>query len=87
MHKATGSGCTHKTYNWPSHMGYLLVILIISVGTWTTNSLRKHKEFCEKSEALLNEGVIDQESLKGARIERYIFGKIDNDDAYRNKST
>ena len=33
-----------------------------------------YAEYTEKSEALLAEGVIDKESLEGARIERYVIG-------------
>ena len=35
-------------------------------------------EYKEKSQALLAEGVIDQESLAGARIERYVIGPVFN---------
>ena len=35
-------------------------------------------EYKEKSQALLSEGVIDQESLAGARIERYVIGPVFN---------
>ena len=37
-----------------------------------------HKEYLEKSEALLKQGVIDNESLQGARIERYVIGPVFN---------
>ena len=36
------------------------------------------KEFKEKSQKLLRQGVIDQESLAGARIERYVIGPVLN---------
>ena len=36
------------------------------------------KEYQEKSSALLAEGVIDQASLDGARIERYVIGPVFN---------
>ena len=35
-------------------------------------------EYKEKSQALLAEGVIDQKSLAGARIERYVIGPVFN---------
>ena len=35
-------------------------------------------EYTEKSQALLAEGVIDEESLAGARIERYVIGPVFN---------
>ena len=35
-------------------------------------------EYKEKSQALLAEGVIDEESLAGARIERYVIGPVFN---------
>ena len=35
-------------------------------------------EYNEKSQALLKEGVIDQSSLDGARIERYVIGPVFN---------
>ena len=37
-----------------------------------------YQEYCEKSQALLDEGVIDEESLAGARIERYVIGPVFN---------
>ena len=37
-----------------------------------------HQEYVEKSQALLQEGVIDQASLDGARIERYVIGPVFN---------
>ena len=37
-----------------------------------------YKEYQEKSAALLAEGVIDQASLDGARIERYVIGPVFN---------
>ena len=37
-----------------------------------------YKEYQEKSSALLAEGVIDQASLDGARIERYVIGPVFN---------
>lgn len=37
-----------------------------------------YNEYVEKSEALLAEGVIDKESLEGARIERYVIGPVFN---------
>lgn len=41
-----------------------------------------YKEFKEKSEALLKQGVIDRESLEEARIERYIIGPVFNLDFF-----
>ncbi len=37
-----------------------------------------YSEYQEKSEALLQQGVIDEESLAGARIERYVIGPVFN---------
>ena len=37
-----------------------------------------HEEYVEKSQTLLKEGIIDQESLDGARIERYVIGPVFN---------
>jgi 5-formaminoimidazole-4-carboxamide-1-(beta)-D-ribofuranosyl 5'-monophosphate synthetase len=37
-----------------------------------------YQEYQEKSQALLAEGVIDEESLAGARIERYVIGPVFN---------
>jgi len=37
-----------------------------------------YKEYVEKSEALLKEGTIDQASLDGARIEKYVIGPVFN---------
>lgn len=37
-----------------------------------------YNEYVEKSESLLAEGVIDKESLEGARIERYVIGPVFN---------
>jgi 5-formaminoimidazole-4-carboxamide-1-(beta)-D-ribofuranosyl 5'-monophosphate synthetase len=37
-----------------------------------------YKEYCEKSEILLKEGTIDQASLDGARIEKYVIGPVFN---------
>ncbi|MDE0574271.1 MAG: formate--phosphoribosylaminoimidazolecarboxamide ligase family protein [Candidatus Poseidoniales archaeon] len=36
------------------------------------------EEYSEKAKTLLKEGVIDQESLEGARIERYVIGPVFN---------
>jgi len=36
------------------------------------------EEYQQKSEALLKDGVIDQASLEGARIERYVIGPVFN---------
>jgi 5-formaminoimidazole-4-carboxamide-1-(beta)-D-ribofuranosyl 5'-monophosphate synthetase len=36
------------------------------------------EEYKQKSEALLKDGVIDQSSLEGARIERYVIGPVFN---------
>ena len=40
------------------------------------------KEYQEKSRALIKQGVIDKESLEGARIERYIVGPVFNLDFF-----
>tara|TARA_B110000444_G_scaffold69941_2_gene65707 strand:+ start:14615 stop:15772 length:1158 start_codon:yes stop_codon:yes gene_type:complete len=37
-----------------------------------------YKEYCEKSETLIKEGTIDQASLDGARIEKYVIGPVFN---------
>ncbi|MDP6869404.1 MAG: formate--phosphoribosylaminoimidazolecarboxamide ligase family protein [Candidatus Poseidoniaceae archaeon] len=37
-----------------------------------------YDEYVEKSQALLKEGIIDQQSLDGARIERYVIGPVFN---------
>ena len=37
-----------------------------------------HQEYVEKSQGLLKQGVIDEESLAGARIERYVIGPVFN---------
>jgi len=37
-----------------------------------------YEEYLEKSQTLLKEGVIDQASLDGARIERYVIGPVFN---------
>ena len=37
-----------------------------------------HAEYVEKSQSLLAQGVIDAESLAGARIERYVIGPVFN---------
>ena len=37
-----------------------------------------YEEYLEKSNSLLKEGVIDQASLDGARIERYVIGPVFN---------
>jgi len=37
-----------------------------------------HAEYVEKSQALVAQGVIDEESLAGARIERYVIGPVFN---------
>ena len=37
-----------------------------------------YEEYVEKSQTLLKEGTIDQESLDGARIERYVIGPVFN---------
>ena len=37
-----------------------------------------YAEYLEKSQTLLAEGVIDEESLAGARIERYVIGPVFN---------
>ena len=44
-------------------------------GFFTCASFNEYKE---KSQALLAEGVIDEESLAGARIERYVIGPVFN---------
>ena len=37
-----------------------------------------YEEYCEKSAVLLKEGTIDQASLDGARIEKYVIGPVFN---------
>jgi 5-formaminoimidazole-4-carboxamide-1-(beta)-D-ribofuranosyl 5'-monophosphate synthetase len=37
-----------------------------------------YEEYLEKSKTLIAEGIIDQESLDGARIERYVIGPVFN---------
>lgn len=37
-----------------------------------------YEEYVEKSQTLIESGVIDQESLDGARIERYVIGPVFN---------
>ena len=37
-----------------------------------------YEEYQQKSQTLLREGTIDQESLDGARIERYVIGPVFN---------
>ena len=37
-----------------------------------------YEEYLEKSQTVLKEGTIDQESLDGARIERYVIGPVFN---------
>tara|TARA_B100000900_G_scaffold351910_1_gene319300 strand:+ start:1351 stop:2508 length:1158 start_codon:yes stop_codon:yes gene_type:complete len=37
-----------------------------------------YEEYVQKSQTLLKEGIIDQESLDGARIERYVIGPVFN---------
>tara|TARA_B100001287_G_C22637114_1_gene508149 strand:+ start:299 stop:1456 length:1158 start_codon:yes stop_codon:yes gene_type:complete len=37
-----------------------------------------YEEYTQKSQTLLKEGTIDQESLDGARIERYVIGPVFN---------
>ena len=37
-----------------------------------------YEEYVEKSQTLLKEGTIDQESLDGARIEKYVIGPVFN---------
>ncbi|MDR0767356.1 MAG: formate--phosphoribosylaminoimidazolecarboxamide ligase family protein [Methanosarcinales archaeon] len=41
-----------------------------------------HDEFVEKSDALIKQGVITEEALKSARIERYIIGPVFNFDMF-----
>ncbi|MHC1604449.1 MAG: formate--phosphoribosylaminoimidazolecarboxamide ligase family protein, partial [Candidatus Methanofastidiosia archaeon] len=41
-----------------------------------------YKEYKEKSEKLIRDGVITQEDLKGARIERYVIGPVFNFDFF-----
>ncbi len=41
-------------------------------------SCASHAEYVEKSQSLLAQGVIDAESLSGARIERYVIGPVFN---------
>jgi len=48
-------------------------------GFFTASSF---KEYQEKSKALIKQGVIDKESLEGARIERYIVGPVFNLDFF-----
>ncbi|MBZ3935147.1 formate--phosphoribosylaminoimidazolecarboxamide ligase family protein [Methanimicrococcus blatticola] len=45
-------------------------------------SAASYDEFVEKSDALLKQGVITEEALKGARIERYIIGPVFNFDMF-----
>lgn len=46
-----------------------------------------YDEYCEKSEILLKQGVIEQESLEMARIERYIVGPVFNLDFFYSPLT
>jgi 5-formaminoimidazole-4-carboxamide-1-(beta)-D-ribofuranosyl 5'-monophosphate synthetase len=48
-------------------------------GFFTASS---YKEYLEKSEALIKQGVITQEALENARIERYIIGPVFNLDMF-----
>ncbi|NJD78229.1 MAG: formate--phosphoribosylaminoimidazolecarboxamide ligase family protein [Candidatus Methanoperedens sp.] len=48
-------------------------------GFFTASS---YDEFKQKSEALMEQGVITQEALSGARIERYIIGPVFNLDMF-----
>ena len=48
-------------------------------GFFTASSYREYKE---KSESLLKQGVIAKEDLKGARIEKYIIGPVFNLDFF-----
>ncbi len=48
-------------------------------GFFTASS---YKEYLEKSEALIRQGVITQEALENARIERYIIGPVFNLDMF-----
>ncbi|RZD41076.1 MAG: 5-formaminoimidazole-4-carboxamide-1-(beta)-D-ribofuranosyl 5'-monophosphate synthetase [Methanobacteriota archaeon] len=48
---------------------------ILERGFFTCASFR---EYQEKSKTLIAEGIIDQESLDGARIERYVIGPVFN---------
>ena len=48
-------------------------------GFFTASS---YKEYLEKSEALIRQGVITQEALEKARIERYIIGPVFNLDMF-----
>jgi len=41
-----------------------------------------YDEYCKKSEALLKQGVIDQDGLELARIERYVIGPVFNLDFF-----
>ena len=43
-----------------------------------------YKEYKEKSDKLIKQGVIDKESLTGARIEKYIIGPVFNLDFFYN---
>jgi 5-formaminoimidazole-4-carboxamide-1-(beta)-D-ribofuranosyl 5'-monophosphate synthetase len=48
-------------------------------GFFTASS---YKEYLEKSDALIKQGVITQEALENARIERYIIGPVFNLDMF-----
>ena len=45
-------------------------------------SCSSYEEYLEKSQALIKQGVIDQETLDTARIERYIIGPVFNFDFF-----
>lgn len=46
-----------------------------------------YDEYCKKSEALLKQGVIDQDGLELARIERYVIGPVFNLDFFYSPLT
>jgi 5-formaminoimidazole-4-carboxamide-1-(beta)-D-ribofuranosyl 5'-monophosphate synthetase len=71
----------------PRDIGELVIVKLhhakkkLERGFFTAAS---HKEYQEKSAELLRDGVIDQASLDGARIERYIVGPVFNFDFFHS---
>ncbi len=45
---------------------------------------KNHQEYLKKSHDLIGQGVIDEEGLKSARIERYVIGPVFNLDFFYN---